>query len=366
QLLIPLLHRPAALPQTYRLHSARPFGEVREGILDLAVGLLLDQQPDRFRPGAVPGLPALSGPDPQPGEPTRQLPLRPLAPRYTTPAHALGQVAQGDGLGAVVGQPRSRRGPAAPRRGRLLPTRRLREDDEVTGHADDIAQPAGGQAVAEVDRDAVAGIGHDGPAGQTLAPDPVQQFQGDRGLGEWPALALGHTGAVEAFLVGQPAVRQVQAQVQRVMALGADVMHRDGDLAVGLLAQGTTVLALDADGVLTLFGERDIVKEEDALGTGEGRGEVGAVAAEDLLLIPGALVDELLEGLLGVLAGQPLGQGDTAGERLDTFAFAVEQESLEINAGPAGGLGLREILSEEGGVVTETLEHSGREFGSVG
>src|SRR5262249_58077743 len=103
-----------------------------------------------------------------------------------------------------------------------------------------------------------------------------------------------------------------------------------GDVAVGVLAQGAAVLPLDADGVLALLGEGDVVEEEDARGAGEGPGQAGAVALEDLGLIPGALVEELLQGLLGVLDGQFGGQGDTPGERLDALAFAVEQQALEV------------------------------------
>ena len=44
----------------------------------LAVGLLFDQQPDRAGVGAGPLLPAVAGPDAQPGEARRQLPLGPF------------------------------------------------------------------------------------------------------------------------------------------------------------------------------------------------------------------------------------------------------------------------------------------------
>src|SRR3954471_11892098 len=79
-LLVTLFHRPSALPQPDRLDSAGAGRQGRPGGLDLAVGLLLDQQPDRTDPGAVAGGPAPAGPDPQPGEATRQLPLSPLSP----------------------------------------------------------------------------------------------------------------------------------------------------------------------------------------------------------------------------------------------------------------------------------------------
>ena len=89
----------------------------------------------------------------------------------------------------------------------------------------------------------------------------------------------------------------------------------------------------DADGVCARLGEGDIVEEEQALGAGEGLGQVSAVAFENALVIPGARVDELLEGLLGIGAGEPLGELDAAGEGLDGLALAIEQESLEVHAG---------------------------------
>ena len=64
------------------------------------------------------------------------------------------------------------------------------------------------------------------------------------------------------------------------MPLGADVVDRDGDLAVGLLAQLAAVLMLDADGVLALLGEAGIVDDEDPLGTGEGLSHHGSIAME--------------------------------------------------------------------------------------
>ena len=95
--------------------------------------------------------------------------------------------------------------------------------------------------------------------------------------------------------------------------LGLDVVDRDGHLAVGLLAQLAAVLMLDADGVLALLGEAGIVDDEDPLGTGQGLSHHGAIALANLLLVPGALVDELLQGLLGVFdVEQVVGLGTRA------------------------------------------------------
>jgi hypothetical protein len=47
-LLVPLFHRPAAPPQADRPDPAGVRRQVAEGVLELAVGLRLDQQPDRL------------------------------------------------------------------------------------------------------------------------------------------------------------------------------------------------------------------------------------------------------------------------------------------------------------------------------
>src|SRR3954453_15111792 len=75
-LLVTEFDRPAAPPQPHRPDPAGIGREVAEGVLELAVGLPLDQQPDRLRPGAIarPPPPA-HPPSPPPG------PARPAARR---------------------------------------------------------------------------------------------------------------------------------------------------------------------------------------------------------------------------------------------------------------------------------------------
>ena len=76
--------------------------------------------------------------------------------------------------------------------------------------------------------------------------------------------------------------------------------------------------------MLALLREAGVVDDEEASGAGERLGHAGAVAAQDGVLVPGALVDELLQRLLGVLAGQALGQGDAAGEGLPGWAVVTD------------------------------------------
>jgi hypothetical protein len=40
--------------------------------------------------------------------------------------------------------------------------------------------------------------------------------------------------------------------------------------------------------------------------------------------------------------------------------------SSEVDGGPAGGLGLREVVGEQGGVITQAVEHRRVELWSIG
>ena len=148
------------------------------------------------------------------------------------------------------------------------------------------------------------------------------------------------------------------------MPLGTDVVDRDGDLAVGLLAQLAAVLMLHADGVLALLGEAGIVDDEDPLGAGEGLGHHGAVAWQDLLFVPGALVDELLQGLFGVFDVEQFRRpGDAGGHRFDALALAVLEQAAEVDAAP-GALGLvAEVVVEQLGIVAKPFEDFGGSSG---
>src|SRR5262249_33148173 len=65
---IPLFHWPSALPVGHPLANRGLHRQVRERVLERAVGLLLDQQPDWLGRDAIPGRPAVPRPDPGPTE----------------------------------------------------------------------------------------------------------------------------------------------------------------------------------------------------------------------------------------------------------------------------------------------------------
>ena len=144
-------------------------------------------------------------------------------------------------------------------------------------------------------------------------------------------------------------------------------MNRNGHLAVGLFAQLAAVLVLHADGVLALLGEAGIVEDKDSLGTGEGSSHHGAVAVENLLFVPRTLVDELLQGLFGIANREELGrERDAADHRLDALAFAILDQTAEVDAAP-GTLGLvSKIVLKEPGVIPEPVHDFGGQFGCKG
>jgi hypothetical protein len=124
-------------------------------------------------------------------------------------------------------------------------------------------------------------------------------------------------------------------------------------------------LALDANGVGSLFGKGDVIEDEDLLGAGERLNEVGTVSPEDGLLVPGTLIDELLQRLFGVGAGQVVRQRDLMGQGFDGLAFAIEPESVEVDAGPEGRLGLGVVSGEPGDIVAEAIQDGRIESGGV-
>jgi hypothetical protein len=143
-------------------------------------------------------------------------------------------------------------------------------------------------------------------------------------------------------------------------------MDRDGALAVGLLARDAAVLPLHADRMLALLGGAGVVDDEGPLRVGEGRGHHGAIPLPDPLVVPGAPVDELLKGLLGVLDGELRRPGPPPGQRLDALALPVLDPAGEVDGCPAGRPVESEGLAESGGVVLQPPKDLRGEFGGVG
>jgi hypothetical protein len=133
-------------------------------------------------------------------------------------------------------------------------------------------------------------------------------------------------------------------------------MERDGDLAVVLLAEGPAILPLDPDGVLAILGEGGVVHDEDSMRSRERFRHNSAITLPDFLLIPGALVDEILEGLQGVTDAEARRERDACGQGLDTLALPVLQQSPDVDGRPLGLTPEAEVRHEEMGVVPEPMQ----------
>ena len=107
--------------------------------------------------------------------------------------------------------------------------------------------------------------------------------------------------------------------------------------------------------MLALLGEPGVVDDEEPVGA-EPAADPALQAVEDVLLVPRALVEELLEGLLVVLVAL-LDRLQPGGHRLDALAVAVEQDPAEVGVAPpppprvAQGPG--DLVQERGQVVPQ-------------
>jgi hypothetical protein len=84
------------------------------------------------------------------------------------------------------------------------------------------------------------------------------------------------------------------------------------------------------------------------------------------LVIPGTLIDELLECLLGVLGVEVVRELDACGEGFDTLALAVLEQPPEVNAVPEGLFLVRKVVLEKAGIILKPVEDFRGQFGCVG
>ena len=120
------------------------------------------------------------------------------------------------------------------------------------------------------------------------------------------------------------------------------------------------MLALDPHRVLTGFGKGGVVHDKDPVGIGQHLGHDRPVFSGHGRLVPTALVDELLEGLLGVGHRGQFGRpADPARERFDRFAFALLDEPAQVDSAPKGLAGVVKVGAKAVGVHLQTLEHRG-------
>jgi hypothetical protein len=125
-------------------------------------------------------------------------------------------------------------------------------------------------------------------------------------------------------------------------------LQRHRDLATRHLPERPGVLPGHAHGLLALLGEPGVVDNQKAVGA-EPAADPGAQPVEDVLLVPRALVEELLQRLLVIFVAlldglQPRRHG------FDALPVAVEEDPAQIGVAPAPpprvAQGARDVVQE--------------------
>jgi hypothetical protein len=112
--------------------------------------------------------------------------------------------------------------------------------------------------------------------------------------------------------------------------------------------------------MLAGFGQGRVIDHKDPVRVGQRFGHGRPVFSGHGRLIPAALVDELLERLLGVgHRGQFGRQADPPGERFDRFAFTLLDQPTEVDPAPEGLAGVVKVGTKTVGVRLQALEHGG-------
>ena len=158
----------------------------------------------------------------------------------------------------------------------------------------------------------------------------------------------GTPGRGSALRVGGPGLGQVRLGVEGHDLRRRGERERHRDPAARHLAERPGVLPGHADGVRALLGEPGVVDDEVALAA-EPAGDPGVQGVEEFPLVPGALVEELLQRLPVVLVARFDGP-EARGHGLDALAVAVEQEAAEVGVAPPPPAG---VAQGPGHVVRE-------------
>jgi hypothetical protein len=120
------------------------------------------------------------------------------------------------------------------------------------------------------------------------------------------------------------------------------------------------VLALHPDRMAAGFGIRRIVEDKDPVRLGQGLRHGRPVFPRHGCLVPVALVDELLESLLGVgHRAQRRWQAHPARERFNGFAFPLQKKAAQVNLAPEGLTRAIKMGTKPFGVRLQALEHDG-------
>jgi hypothetical protein len=104
------------------------------------------------------------------------------------------------------------------------------------------------------------------------------------------------------------------------------------------------------------LGEASVIDQQRAADAGR-RHHLSCQSIAQAAVAPGALVDQLLQGLLVIdgVVGVPVDGSQTAGHGFDAFACAVEQEAANVDLGPASAPGITKPIGHQ-------FVQEGREF----
>src|SRR5262249_51260965 len=133
---------------------------------------------------------------------------------------------------------------------------------------------------------------------------------------------FGHAGLLAASFVPGPLLRQEEAEIDQGVALMADVAEVDADLAIVDLAEPAAPLTLHADGLVALLDEGGGVEDQHAVGRAETLADLACKFADEGLVVPGGLAEELLESLAFAVV--------QVGDALGVLARKVGEQSADV------------------------------------
>jgi hypothetical protein len=130
-----------------------------------------------------------------------------------------------------------------------------------------------------------------------------------------------------------PLAGKIQAGVDTHDSPTRGELEGDCNLTTADLSQCSGVLPGHAHGLVSLFGKARVIQDQKTCRS-ELQASPHLQTVEELLLVPRALINELLERLLIVL-GPLLDRLQTPSHGLNALSVAIEQQAAEVHVAPA-------------------------------
>lgn len=150
----------------------------------------------------------------------------------------------------------------------------------------------------------------------------------DLALGAVNLALLGHARAATALRILRPLLGQEEPQRDRERDLVGSQGERDDALAVGLLAGSAGVLPSHTHGVPALLEQRDVVDDQQGIGSAEHLLGLLQQDGFEWGRIPGRAADEVVQLLV-------IGRGEPRRHRLDALAIPGAKQPSEVDRSPA-------------------------------